>query len=276
MNNASTNSSQGSAVEGISQPLEAHPLPGVPLPYAWAVASDVGREREINEDAYALEPEAGLFLVTDGMGGHRGGELASRIIAQDLPPAIETKLAILKSRQPRAIRRFLQRHVAEQSRQLHLEGHSESGYVDMGATVALILLLGQRVYAANLGDSRIYRYRHGRLRQISRDHSVVAELLENGHISPDEAENHEDAGIITRYVGMNEQAQCYVRSCALQAGDRFLLCTDGLTDLLDESRLKKTLQEEHNPHPCCNSLIAQANEAGGHDNITALIVDWQG
>ncbi|MFC1652295.1 PP2C family protein-serine/threonine phosphatase [Planctomycetota bacterium] len=262
--------------EGCEMWEAQHPLPGVRLPYTWAVASDVGRERENNEDSYALEPEAGLFLVTDGMGGHRGGELASRIIAQDLPPAIETKLSTLKSRQPRTIRRFLKKHVAEQSRQLHLEGHSESGYVDMGATVALVLLLEQRLYAANLGDSRIYRYRNGRLWQISRDHSVVAELVENGHISPDEADTHEDAGIITRYVGMDERAHCSVHSFALQPGDRLLLCTDGLTDMLNESTLKKILRECPDSQLCCNTLVTLANQAGGHDNITVLIVDWQG
>ena len=114
--------------------------PGIPQPFSWAVLSHVGRERAQNEDAYAVEPEAGLFLVVDGMGGHRGGQLASQIIAQDLPPALEIELTQHSGRDPRVIRRFLQKIVAKQSRQLCEEGYSESGFEDMGATLVLALL----------------------------------------------------------------------------------------------------------------------------------------
>ncbi len=250
--------------------------PGAPLPFTWAVRSDVGREREQNEDAYALEPEAGLFLVVDGMGGHRGGKVASRIIAQDLPPAVETRLAGLRGIGPRSVRRLLQKLVAEQSRQVCLEGTSESGYPDMGATLILTLLLNGRAYMTNLGDSRGYRYRRGLLRQLSRDHSVVAELLEEGHITETEAKSHEELGVVTRYVGMDEGAQSRVRSFALQTGDRLLLCTDGLTDMLDATTLQTTLAQHSDAQACCQALVDQANAAGGHDNITVMVVDWQG
>lgn len=250
--------------------------PGAPLPFTWAVLSDIGRQREQNEDAYALEPEAGLFLVVDGMGGHRGGKLASQIIAQDLPPAIETHLTGLRGYGSRSIRRLLQKLVAEQSRQVCLEGTSESGYPDMGATLILTLFLHGRAYMTNLGDSRGYRYRRGQLRQLSRDHSVVAELLEEGHITETEAEIHEELGVVTRYVGMDERAQSRVRSFALLPGDRLLLCTDGLTDMLDVSTLRRTLAQHPDTQACCQALVDQANVAGGHDNITVMIVDWQG
>lgn len=250
--------------------------PGTPLPFTWAVLSDIGRERPQNEDAYALEPEAGLFLVVDGMGGHRGGKLASQIIAQDLPPAIETKLAQHRGRGTRSIRRLLQKRVAEQSRQLCLEGTSEDGYVDMGATLVLALILGGRAYLTNLGDSRGYRYRNGRLRQLSQDHSVVAELLEEGHISETEAEHHEELGVVTRYVGMDKRAHSMVRSFALQRGDRLLLCTDGVTDMLDASTLQGALERQSDAQACCQTLVDEANAAGGHDNITVMIIDWQG
>ena len=261
----------------IGESVVADPAPvltGVKLPFSWGALTDVGKEREQNEDTFAAEPEAGIFLVTDGMGGHRGGQLAAHTIAQDLPPAIETKLATQRGQQPRAIRRMLYATVAEQSRQLHLEGHSEDGYRDMGATLVLALLRDSRAYVVNLGDSRIYRYRKGKLRQYSRDHSVIAELLEDGHIESHEAESHEDVGVITRYVGMETRARSSVRSFAMQPNDRILLCTDGLTDMVDEATITRIMREENETQACCDRLVAKANGAGGHDNITVLIVDW--
>jgi protein phosphatase len=250
--------------------------PGAPLPFTWAVLSDIGRERERNEDAFAVEPEAGLFLVVDGMGGHRGGQVASKIIAQDLPPAIETRMAQSGARGVRAVRRILQTLVAEQSRQVYLEATSESGFPDMGATLILALILDGRAYLTNLGDSRGYRYRRGRLHQFSQDHSVVAELLEEGHITETEAEDHEDQGVVTRYIGMDARAQARVRSFALQPSDRLLLCTDGLTDMLSVPRLRSILRSQPDAQACCRTLIEEANAAGGHDNITAMIIDWKG
>ncbi|MCF7975481.1 MAG: protein phosphatase 2C domain-containing protein [Phycisphaerae bacterium] len=243
------------------------------LPLRWGVASDVGQVRTHNEDAYAIEPEAGLFLVSDGMGGHQGGELASEIVTQDLPPAIEIAMTDLTLKTPRAIRRILNKWIAEQSRQVRLEGHSESGFKDMGATLVLALFVKGRAYIANLGDSRAYRFRGGRLKQFSRDHSVVAELVEQGHITPEEAQTHEDLGAITHYAGMDEHALPHVRSFALKPGDRILLCSDGLTDMLSETAIAATLAQEPDNQMACHSLVEQANQAGGHDNITVIIVE---
>jgi len=246
------------------------------LPLQWGVASDAGQVRAYNEDAFAIEPEAGLFLVSDGMGGHRGGELASEIVTQDLPPAIEIALLDLTQKTPRAIRRILKKWIAEQSRQVLLEGHSESGFKDMGATLVLALLVKNRAYIANLGDSRAYRFRCGRLHQFSKDHSVVAELVAQGEITPEEAQTHEELGVITHYAGMDEHAAPHVRSFALKPGDRILLCSDGLTDMVSEAVIATTLTGEPDHQKACQLLVQQANQAGGHDNITVLIIEWSG
>jgi serine/threonine protein phosphatase PrpC len=242
------------------------------FPFQWGVASDVGRVRTHNEDAYAIEPEAGLFLVSDGMGGHRGGELASEIVTQDLPPAIEIALWDLTQKTPRAIRGILKTWIAKQSRQVRLEAHSESGFKDMGATLVLALLVKGRAYLANLGDSRAYRFRNECLHQFSKDHSVIADLLEQGQITPQEAQTHEELGVITHYAGMDEQAKPHVRSFARKPGDRILLCSDGLTDMLSEATIATTLHHEPDNPLACQTLIRQANQAGGHDNITVIIV----
>lgn len=146
----------------------------------------------------------------------------------------------------------------------------------MGATLALVWFLNQRVYLANVGDSRIYRWRQGRLRQLSRDHSVVAELIEEGQLQPHEAEEHEENGVITRYIGMDERARAWVRSFALQAGDRFLLCTDGLTDMVTEAEMTAVISETQTPQVCCDRLVQMALTAGGYDNVTVLVTQWAG
>lgn len=245
-------------------------------PLRWGMMSDIGKVREENQDGFAAEPEAGLFVVIDGMGGHRGGREAAKMIAQDLPPAIELAIDHLRSRTSRAIRRVLRRIISKQNRHVHLEGDSESGYVGMGATLVVVLLLGGRAYVANVGDSRVYRWRAGRLRQLSVDHSVVSELLEAGHITFDEVDTHDALGVVTQYMGMPEGVEPSVRSLALAPGDRFLLCTDGLTDMVDARSISAILELQADPQVAAETLVAAANEAGGHDNITAIVVYWKG
>lgn len=239
----------------------------------WAALSDKGLVREENEDAWYVNEELRLYIVSDGMGGHRGGSLASKIVIEDLPVFIETGLHKLKSTRSRSILALLKRSVIQQSRHVHLEGTSESGYKDMGATVALIFFHGTRVYVANLGDSRIYRWRNHRLTQLSKDHSVIAELIEEGHLHPDEAGDHEYHGQITHYIGMSDQAEPFTRSFAVKADDRFILCTDGISDLLDEKAISRVLRQNLGLNDICEALIRQANINGGHDNATVLIVE---
>ncbi len=240
----------------------------------WGAASDVGKVREENEDSLVVEAEVGLFLVSDGMGGHRGGALASKIVAEDLPVMIETRLAKLRGHSVRAIRAMLKRTIAEQNRQLHMEGTSEAGYKGMGATVVVALLRDGRAYVANMGDSRMYLLRKGKLRQRSRDHSVVSSLLRRGQIDAEEAENHDAQGQITHYVGMEEEGKPHVSSFILKERDRLLLCTDGLTDGLSDEAIAEVLKKEADPQAACEVLVDGANAAGGHDNITAVVVDW--
>jgi protein phosphatase len=249
----------------------------VHYPFRFGAASDKGKVRPQNEDSFVVEPEAGLFLVADGIGGHRGGRLAADIVAEDLPVMIENKLGELTSSRPGAVRTLLSRTISEQNRQLVMEGTSETGYKGMGATVVVALLKEDRAYIANLGDSRIYRYRKGRMRQFTKDHSVVSELVSEGKITPEEAENHAAANQITHYVGMEEEEVApHVRSFALKNKDRLLLCTDGLTGEIDDERIAAILESRSDCQAACDALVSAANAAGGHDNITVVVVDWLG
>lgn len=244
-------------------------------PFRFGAASDIGRERAENEDAFYINPEIGLFLVADGMGGHQGGQLASRIVKEDLPVLIENRLHRLKKKAPNSLGRLLRQTIPHLNRQLRLEGHSESGYKDMGSTLALVLLQNNRAYIANVGDSRVYRFRRGKLKQLSKDHSVISHLLENGDIQPHEADDHPAGGQITRYVGMEEDAVPHVTSFTLATADRLLLCSDGLTDMIADPQITAILTQNHDPQTCCDKLIAAANQASSHDNITVITLDWQ-
>jgi serine/threonine protein phosphatase PrpC len=248
----------------------------IPAHFRWGAETHIGMERQENQDRFFADPEPALFLVSDGMGGHRGGALASEIVAEDLPVMIENALDRLKVGTPRTIRSLLKRMIAEQSRQLQLEGTSETGYKDMGATLVVALLRKGRCFVANIGDSRAYLLRNGRMAQLTRDHSVVSELIEKGRIGPEEAANHDAQGQITRYIGMEEKARSYVCCFTLKKADRILLCTDGLTDMLDDAKIVAILSAETDPQAVCESLVAAANKAGGYDNITTLVIEWLG
>jgi protein phosphatase len=245
------------------------------LPFRYAGLSHIGKVRQENEDTFLMDPELGLFLVSDGMGGHRGGELASKIVTEDLPVMIEVRLDKLKVGSPATIRSLFKKAIIEQSRQLHLEGTSETGYKDMGATLVAALLRNNRAYIANLGDRRIYSFRNRRLLQLTKDHSVVSELLDKGKIKPEEAENHESQGEITHYVGMEDKAGPHIRSFQLKKGDRLLLCTDGLTDEIDDKTIAAILAGKQDCTQACQALVDAANAAGGKDNITVVIVYWR-
>ena len=260
--------------DNIFDPEKVPDILGLSLPFRWAAETDIGKVRKENQDSLFADPETALFIVSDGMGGHQGGAIASGIIAEDLPVMIENALDKLRSNRPKAIMLLLKKVIAEQNRQLHLEGSSERGFEDMGATLVVALLRNGRCYIANVGDSRIYRLRKGRLTQLTRDHSVVSELIEKGKLEPQDAQNHSAAGVITQYIGMPEKTRSHVRSFTLKENDRLLLCTDGLTDMINDKNIAHILRTETDLQTACKLLISAALDAGGHDNVTALIIDW--
>ncbi len=234
-------------------------------------ATDRGKVREENEDALYLDPEHGLFILSDGMGGHRGGKLASQIIVQDLPPLIENKLHKLKKGNPRTIRRLLKDSIIAQNRWLYLEADSESGQKGMGATLVIALLWKGRLYIANVGDSRAYLYRGGKLKQLSQDHTVISELIEKGRLKPENADEHPAQGQLVHFMGMDSHPAPHVCSISPVRNDIILLCSDGLTDMLDEKQIEAVICENDDHQKCAEKLKNLANSAGGYDNITVIL-----
>ncbi len=245
-------------------------------PFHWGAVTHIGKMRAKNEDALVAAPELGLFVVLDGMGGHPCGDVAAQAAAEGLPVSMAERLGSMKTRRPRSVRRWLARVIDEQSRRIHFQGLTPGGCEGMGATLALVLFLDGRAYAANLGDSRVYRFRADRFVQLSRDHSVIRELVEEGRIEPHEAANHRAVGMVTQHLGMPDQTEPHVRSYALRPGDQFLLCTDGLTDQVPDSDIRAVLQSCDDCQTVCESLAEAANAHGGLDNVTVVLVRWTG
>ncbi len=246
-------------------------LEQIGLASQWGAVTDAGRVRSDNQDACCANDEIGLFVVSDGMGGHRGGAMAANMVVDDLPIFIEAGLYRLKSHSPRSIRRMIRQSIRKQNRQVMLEGMLGDGHEDMGATVALLLIHQERIYACNLGDSRIYRYRNGRLTQISQDHSYIREMTEQG-VHPDELKGCE--GLITQHIGMMDKARPHLRSFLPKPGDKYLLCSDGLTDMVSANEIRQMLGRQLPPPLICEQLVDLANQYGGPDNITSLLIEY--
>ncbi len=235
-------------------------------------ATHVGR-RKTNEDSLVASPELGLFLVADGMGGYEGGEVASATVARAVSGFFEANAADPDVTWPYAMDGrldFVENMLAVSLRLAHAEVlRRKSGRLAaMGSTAAVLLLRGGRAVIAHVGDSRVYRLRGPALERLTRDHSLVAELEARGLELPAEGGL---AHIVTRAIGMPEMAEPELRSEAAAPSDVYLLCSDGLTDVLDDEAIGERLAEP-SPQAAAEALVEAAYGLGGTDNITAVVV----
>jgi protein phosphatase len=229
-------------------------------PFHWlsASCSHVGRVRRINEDALLDQPERGLWAVADGMGGHTLGDVASRMVVD--------ALARLRDLEPGAVRACL----ADVNRRLMTEAAMRDVQI-IGSTAVVLVASGSRCHCIWAGDSRLYRYRDGVLRQLTRDHSHVEELLARGLLTPAEASRHPGHNLITRAVGVAELLELEQDDSEVRAGDMFVLCSDGLSNEVDAQQMAALLA----PHDCklaARRLVEEALNHGGRDNVTVVVV----
>jgi PPM family protein phosphatase len=235
----------------------------------FAAATDVGMQRKNNEDANVVIEEASFCAVADGMGGHLGGEIASHI-------AIETLQAAFKGRNGTSNERkdaeLLSKSIKNANKEIYRRGNADATLRNMGTTIVACVLSGEFVVTANVGDSRIYRLRDGEFSQVTEDHSWVGELRKKNLISAEDARTHPLKNIITRALGMEPAVEVDVKWEKAKPGDVYLLCSDGLTDLVPDDEIRAILSKHGKDlAAACKDLIAAANSAGGTDNITVSL-----
>ncbi len=226
--------------------------------------TDTGRRRLRNEDAYVYEPP--LFAIADGMGGARAGEVAAGIAAA----------ALKDGRRSVADEESLDAIISEANRLVWERSVADPATSGMGTTVTVAFVdpQGERVVFGQVGDSRAYRLRGDELDQVTTDHSLVAELVRTGVLTPEEAERHPQRSAITRAVGTERAIDADVFTMRAGPGDLFLLCSDGLTDMLSKGAIAETIvAAERDPEAAAHALVAAANARGGEDNITVVLFE---
>jgi protein phosphatase len=249
------------------------------LPFSLNVAqqTDIGRTRTSNEDnlivvmpqnEQLLQSRGALFVVSDGLGGHSNGEIASQLAVQTVNEAYYQEVE-------KDIPTALKDALTQANAIIHQAGEEENtptaGDATMGATCVAAVLHEHALYAANVGDSRVYVVHDGQLRQITRDHSLVAQMLERGELTAEEARTHEQRNIIYRALGSKAEVEVDLFTEPVAEGDIIILCTDGLSSVVPEEDVQ-AIVEHYPPTESVQHLIARANDAGGPDNVTAIVV----
>ena len=245
--------------------------------------SDVGRKRKGNEDSLFLNPEQKLYVVADGMGGHAAGEVASRVAVDAInefvtltggneeitwPFGLDESISYEGNRLKTAIR-HANRRVLEATRE-------SAEYEGMATTVAAVLVDGETAHLAHVGDSRIYLWRDGEIEQLTNDHSWVNEQIQSGVISAEQARSHPLRNVVTRALGGRSDLLVDVQSRRMSAGDVLLLCSDGLTTMIGDEDIARILGETSvDVARAAMALVDEANERGGEDNITVVLLKFE-
>jgi PPM family protein phosphatase len=232
--------------------------------------TDCGLRRPNNEDAFLVKPEFGFCLVADGMGGAAAGELASQIFSETTNEVFSAADFSNADRVQLIQQSFL---LANDRILKHTD--VTPAHKGMGCTAELIAFFGDKFILGHMGDSRTYRLKNGQLKQLSQDHSLVQEQLERGLITPEEARTHTMKNVILRAVGVDETPALDLVRGNLAVGDLFLLCSDGLTDMVEDADIMAVLASGKPLIQKTEKLIELANDAGGHDNITVVLVEIQ-
>ena len=233
--------------------------------------TDIGKKRKLNQDyVYTSETPVGplpnLFLVADGMGGHKAGDYASRC-------AIETIVDYIGRTGDVEPVGILEAAVARANEMVRYKASSDEAYNGMGTTLVAATIEGNRMRVANVGDSRLYVVGSRKINQITRDHSYVEEMVRMGEIRRDQARSHPDKNIITRAVGAEENIAVDFFDVTLQPGDIVLMCSDGLTNMIEDEEIRMILQGKRDLVEKAESLGNAANNNGGKDNIAVVLID---
>ncbi|MBX3273576.1 MAG: Stp1/IreP family PP2C-type Ser/Thr phosphatase [Sandaracinaceae bacterium] len=240
--------------------------------------TDVGRVRDHNEDSFLVDKKLNLFIVADGMGGHAAGEVASQVASHTVREVLKGSADMLHQFEAghggigrQDVLRLLESAVQQACSAVYQQGQNDESKRGMGTTIDALLLIGSRGFIAHVGDSRVYLYRQGAVHQLTEDHSLINELLKRGRLSREQIEKLQYKNAVTRAVGVYESVEVDTLDFDVLKGDRFLLCSDGLSGYLEEVELARLFAETPED-ALAQRLIDLANERGGKDNITAVVI----
>ncbi|CAB1085529.1 hypothetical protein JY97_04140 [Alkalispirochaeta odontotermitis] len=239
------------------------------LEITFAGKTDVGRKRSNNEDVFAIEPKLGFCLVADGLGGAAAGELASKIF-------METALEVFRQADDSTAAEVSKNiqisfNLANQNILKHTQLHP--AHKGMGCTAELMAFYEEGFVLGHIGDSRTYRYRKGRFMRITRDHSLVQDQIEKGVIAPENARNHPMRNVIHKAVGIDSQIELDIVKSKVLPRDQYLLCSDGLTDMVEDEKILNALKLDLSLDQKVDQLIEMALSAGGRDNVSIVLLE---
>ena len=243
------------------------------LTYRLSSAVDPGRLRTNNEDAVVLDAAWGLAVLADGMGGYKAGEVASSMATHLVHGELRRWLAEDGAgTSDTLLRRAMERAVDDANRQIFNAANLNPDYQGMGTTLVCAAFRESSVMIGHVGDSRAYRMRQGRLVRLTRDHSLLQEQIDAGLITQEEASVSTMKNLVTRAVGVEDTVLLETHVHALESGDKVLMCSDGLSDMVPEPALEQMLRSDAPPQDLCRELVVAANDAGGRDNISVVVV----
>ena len=234
-------------------------------------ATDIGQKRHMNQDfIFTSEESVGnlpnLFVVADGMGGHNAGDFASRYGVSVLVESVRRD----KNFNPVKVMRNA---IEAANREVFSQSRNDPSMAGMGTTMVVCTVVGGYAYIANVGDSRLYLAGSDSMTQITQDHSLIAEMVRLGELTPEEGRNHPDKNIITRAVGTNEDVKIDFFDVKLETGDQILMCSDGLSNMVEDQRIFEILKGEDTEEDKAQVLVDEANANGGRDNIAVIVVE---
>jgi serine/threonine protein phosphatase PrpC len=235
-------------------------------------ATDTGRARSNNEDAVAVDATFGLVVLADGMGGYNAGEVASDMVTSFIKSDLGNWLRDAGTASDTDVRQAIETSVEHANRAVYEAARANAAYAGMGTTLVVGVLRGSRLLLGHVGDSRAYRWRDGRLLQITRDHSLLQEQIDAGIITPEQAQSASNKNLVTRAVGVDPMVQLETHEHQIMPGDVLLLCSDGLSDMIDDAVIARVLERHAALDAAGAALIEEANGAGGKDNIAVILV----
>lgn len=242
------------------------------MKWTYAGKSDVGKVRQGNEDSFFANEETGVFIVADGMGGHVAGEVASQIVAENVGPGVSE--AIEQGLRGAELESRMLELIEEANRAILERADNEPEKRGMGTTLTLLALVPAEGYLIHqVGDSRCYLLRDGCLSQVTRDHTVVQQQVDRGALTREQAREHPLSHILTRALGTETNVDADTYGAEVQSGDIFMLCSDGLSGMVPDAEIERILSSSADDlQELADALVQAANDAGGQDNITAIVV----